>query len=405
MRGGWSRRRRAWTLAISVLLHGLVLLALLLVARRPEGDAGSEAPSYELLFDSPGAAAPGGQPDAAAPAGQPDASPMPTPISPAPPASAPAPPSPPSDDLPGALSPAPMAPPAPDAPVVPPAPPLPPTESPPVTAPQAEVQPVPPVPVPPAAVPPVPVPPQPTAAPRAETPPAPTPPAPPVDTTVAPEPTPLPAPSAPPQVNLTTPQEQPPSPPLVPDLVLPTPPPLPVPPVPAAPPRPLPPQRARTAPPQREAGTFANPMDLNFGPSTTRPPSARVTAPRGSVASRSLDLSPGAPKGPNHADAFFDARAARLGADWEGALMAYWLAHRYYPRQAAEDGADGTVDLELTVDATGRVERAEVKSRSGNTFLDMAAMGTWRNAKLPPLPPDLGEHYTFSITINYILLR
>lgn len=146
-------------------------------------------------------------------------------------------------------------------------------------------------------------------------------------------------------------------------------------------------------------------MDLSFGPSINRGPAARVGAPRGSVASRSLDLSPGAPRGPNRADAFFDARAARLGADWEEALKSYWLRHRYYPEQARDNGEDGSVDLELTVDSTGRVKAAVLKSRSGSQFIDMAAIGTWRNAQLPPLPPELAPSYTFSITINYILLR
>jgi TonB family protein len=378
---GWSRRRRAWTAAVSILLHVLALLALLLIAKRPEGTEGSQAPSYQLLFESPDANAP------PSPAGQPDASPAPEPQPAAPPSAPPPPPAPPTDALPGPESPAPMAPPAAEAPPQPPASPAPP-------APAAVPVPESAAPTPPPAV-------QPAAPAPAPTPPAPTPPAPPADTAVSPEPAPLPAPSSPPQVNLVSPQEQPPPPPPVPAFV----PPAPPPPLPAAPPRPPPPQRPRTAPPQQQAGTFANPMDLNFGPSTNRAPAARVIAPRGSVASRSLDLSPGAPKGPNHADAFFDARAARLGADWEGALMAYWLSHRYYPRQAAEDGADGTVDLELTVDATGRVEKADVKSHSGNQFLDMAAVGTWRNAKLPPLPPELGDRYTFTITINYVLIR
>ena len=146
-------------------------------------------------------------------------------------------------------------------------------------------------------------------------------------------------------------------------------------------------------------------MDLNFGPSTKRGAAARVGAAPGSVASRSFDLSPGAPKGPNRAEAFFDARAARLGADWEGALMAYWLKHRYYPQQAAEDGEDGQVALELTVNSSGRVESAVIKSRSGSQFIDMAAVGTWRGAQLPPLPPELAPSYKFTITIDYMLIR
>ena len=63
------------------------------------------------------------------------------------------------------------------------------------------------------------------------------------------------------------------------------------------------------------------------------------------------------------------------------------------------------MDIELTVDRTGRVTSAVLKSRSGSTWIDMAATGTWRNAQLQALPPELGDRYTFTITINYILIR
>ena len=129
-------------------------------------------------------------------------------------------------------------------------------------------------------------------------------------------------------------------------------------------------------------------------------------APRGSVASRSLDLSPGAPKpGPNRQEAFFDARAAKLGADWMEGVRAYWLRHRYYPQQAAQNGEDGTVDVELVVDRYGRVQSATVVQRSGSSFLDMAAVGTFRGGQLPPLPREVEAPYKVTLTINYLLLR
>ena len=146
-------------------------------------------------------------------------------------------------------------------------------------------------------------------------------------------------------------------------------------------------------------------MDLDFQPVRPRLAAPRTNAARGTVASRSLDLSPGTPKGPSRSDVFFDYRAAKLGADWRDGLMAYWLNHRYYPRQAAEAGDDGSADVELTVDSSGRVTAAVLKSHTGSPFLDMAAVGTWRGAKLSPLPPELAPSYTFTITINYILLR
>lgn len=381
---GLRRRRRAWTLAFSVVLHLLILAVLLTLARRPQGEEGSQAPSYQLMFENPNPTVPPGRPDAG-----PVVAPEQPPTPPAPPPPSPAPP--PVDALPGPESPPPVAAPVPEAP---------PTPAPPAAAPPAVEPPAPPV---PPTVEPVP-PPVPAPAPPVVQPPVVQPPVvqPPVDAPAAPEPTLSLQPATPPQVRLQTPDAPPAPARPAPDFVVPTPPqPL----APPTPPRPPPPPRPRTAPPQTQAGTFANPMDLNFGPSAARPPAARLNAPRGSVASRSLDLSPGAPKGPNRAEAFFDARAARLGVDWQGALMTYWLTHRYYPRQAADDGEDGSVDLELTVGASGKVENAVLKSKSGNQFIDMAALGTWRNAKLPPLPPELGERYTFTITINYILIR
>jgi len=144
-------------------------------------------------------------------------------------------------------------------------------------------------------------------------------------------------------------------------------------------------------------------MDLNFGPAAphTAPP------PRGSVASRAIDLSLGAPKpGPNRAEAFFDARAQNLGADWMQGVKSYWLRHRYFPRQAVEAGEDGTVVIEVTVNRYGKVEAVEVKSRSGSAWIDMAAVGTFRNAQLPPLPAEVAqERFTLTIPITYTLIR
>ena len=95
-------------------------------------------------------------------------------------------------------------------------------------------------------------------------------------------------------------------------------------------------------------------------------------------------------------------RLARLGAGLKDLLV----QHRYYPQQAAQAGEDGTVVIELTVARSGRVESVSVKSGSGSSWLDMAAVGTWRNAQLPPLPAEVaGDRLTFSIPINYLLYR
>ena len=343
-------------------LH-LAVLALFLVTRRPEPDQ-PMAPNYELMFDNGGSSKPSTSEQTAT-----DATPQSmaeNPMSAQPP-------------VPAAAAPVPV----PDLLPPEPAPPAPPS---------AEVDPQPPAPsqqamaLPDPAMPPTP----PDAVPQ----PDPVQPAP-----VQPGPAELPQPQAskvPPAVRLAQPDE-PPSITAMTQAPTFTAPPLPVPP-PPAPPRPRPP-----APPRPTLGTLAAPMDLNFGQASSRAPAP----PRGSVASRAIDFSLGAPKaGPNRSEAFFDIRAANIGADWAQGLMAYWMRHRYYPSQAAEAGEDGTVKVQLVVNRLGKVVSVEVLDRSGSPWLDMAAVGTWRNAQLAPLPAENSDPtITIPLTINYILIR
>lgn len=392
------RSRPRWTVAVSILLHGLALAALLLSWPRPQGD-GLPAPSYELMFDNAGAAATSPAP-AETPSPAPTASiqepvpPAPTPPAPESPALRPAP-----DALAGPPAPATIAPPTPDAPVAQPDP------APPGPVAMLEPQPQ----LPPPSTEPIPQPPQPAPpSPVTET--APTTPAPvpeaapPAAPPVVTEPAPSPAQASQMEVRLEPPA---PLPPLVfTPVPIPEPPPTPAP----APPRPqAKPTPPRTAPAQPPAtGSFANPMDLNFGPAAPRLAAPRLNAAPGSVASRSLDLSPGQIKAaPSRSgDPYFDIRAKNVSADWAAGLRAYWLSHRYYPRQAAEAGEDGAVDIEMTVNRNGRVEAVEVKGRSGSVWLDMAAVAIWRGVQLAPLPPEMeGATVKVPITIHYILIR
>ena len=352
-----GRRQRAF--AISLAVHGAIVLAILLSIRGQAGMSPAQ-PTFQFVFEDPQdePAPPGSNtPNPPAPeppgAGAPDTAPEPTPAPPPPPAPTIEP-----DTLIGPRSPTPESLPVPDAPPLPEAP--------------------------------IPAPPPPVAS------------APPEPSPITPEPAPAePAPL--PEVRLALPPNPAPPEPLVPELKLEPPPPLPpVPRVPPPRPRPTPP---RTAPPSG-LGSLSNPMDLNFGPAPSRLAAPRQGAPRGSVASRSLDLTPGTARASiSRSDAFFDARAAALGADWMAGVHQYWLTHRYYPRQALETGTDGTVAIDLTVNRYGRVIGVQVKDRSGSPFLDMAAVGTFRNAQLPPLPPEIGEQQTVTLTISYILLR
>lgn len=348
-------RRRHWWLAASVLAHAGVL-ALLLIQPPQDEQTGTE-PSYELVFQG------GNTPDRSTSEQQGPEQPTPQ--------------EPPSETAMLETAPAePLPlPPTPELSTAEPPPPAPLLPGPSVLQPPSALE------LAPEAAPSQPEPvPQPSK-------PAPSP----SDPELAPE-----APRPPPVVRLAEPDPLPPTPTpqsLVPDLAL-TVPPIPPPRVPTptrqVQPRPLPDRR------------FASPLDLNFGQSPNRAP-----PPRGSVASRAIDLSPGAPKtGPNRAEAFYDARAAKVGADWANGLAAYWRRHRFYPRQAAENGDDGTVQVELVVNRQGKVESVEISRRSGSPWLDMAALSTWRNAQLAPFPAEnMDPRVTLTLTINYILLR
>lgn len=346
--------RRRWAIVGSVLLH-LLALAALLVTRRPEPPM-PIAPSYDLLFENGGSSTPPTAPEPALDT----------------PSEAPA------ADLP----PTPEAePPAASVTPVPPLPELPAPELPtlelPATLPdlaEPEAEPLAPDPAPKPAEPPEPEP------------------------VPQPEPEPLPAPSPePPAVRLAEPEPM--APPLTPQSLAPDLPPLVLPPPlpPAPPPRPRQQAQQRPAP-----GAFPPPIDLNFGRTASRAPS-----PRAAGSSRAIDLSLGAPKvGPNKSEAFFDIRAANIGADWAQGVPMYWRQHRYYPQQAAQNGEDGTVEIQIVVNRLGRVESVEIQRRSGSPWLDMAAVGTWRNAQLAPLPAENTDRtITIQLTINYVLIR
>ena len=142
-------------------------------------------------------------------------------------------------------------------------------------------------------------------------------------------------------------------------------------------------------------------MTLGFGPARPRP------AARGSVASRAIDLSPPPERqGPSRSDPYALIRAANASADWNRGLLQFWLRHRYYPSQAAENGEQGSVTIQLTVNRSGKVEAVDVLSRSGSQWLDLAAVGTFRGAQLPPFTNEMRQdRLTFPIPITYYLVR
>ena len=168
-------------------------------------------------------------------------------------------------------------------------------------------------------------------------------------------------------------------------------------------PRPVQPRPVQPAAPQRPVlpGTqFAAPVELNFGPAASRP--GRL--PRG------FDLALGsyrpAQPAPSRRGSDTDIRAPDASPEWMSLLRAWWEQHKYYPRQAAENGEDGDVTVSFRVDRDGRVSGLQLVGRSGSTFLDMGAQATFRGQQLPRLPPDSPrDQIDVSVTIHYMLIR
>ncbi len=196
-------------------------------------------------------------------------------------------------------------------------------------------------------------------------------------------------------------------------------PPAPVPPAPAAEvpaprpppvamvmPRPAPPQRARPAqrPPMAQPRPQAFPTPMNFSFSRPVPqtsPAMRATSRTGPTV---LDFSLAPRRGATDNTPFSRVAGAHVGPDWRNELSAWVHAHAYYPQQAAMNDEDGDVTVQVVANPNGHVASVQMVSRSGSQWLDMALMGLFRDANLPPLH-DENEPITFNFTMHYILIR
>jgi protein TonB len=272
-------------------------------------------------------------------------------------------------------------------------------------------------PTPPAAAPAAPtpdVPPNPEATEPAPepTPPAPTPqpqPAPQV-APVPPVPAPVPAPPVP---TPAAPAPTSPAPPRVEPLLIAPPPPeaegepfrMPQPP-PPLPPLPQPP-RVRPAPrppaPAQPRSEFT-PMFRQW--SLGQPPGSQAerTSPGRGIDMRVSPVDP--TRGRGGTDQNIRVVAGRANRDWLEDLHAWVEAHKYYPRQAAENGEDGTSIVRVHVTRDGRVQSVELVDRSGSVLLDLALQSMFRRALLPAFPPSMADpDLTFDFEMHYILIR
>ena len=183
------------------------------------------------------------------------------------------------------------------------------------------------------------------------------------------------------------------------------PPPRPPPPLAMVIPRPVP-QAPRTAPPTTVAPSrppaFPAPMNFSFN---QPPPQARSPARTNpQAAPNALDFSLAPRQGATDNSPFSLVAGAHVGPDWRNELSAWVRSHAYYPEQAAMNEEDGDVTVQVVANPNGRVTSVEMKSRSGSQWLDLALLGLFRGANLPPLH-DETEPITFNFTMHYILIR
>jgi TonB family protein len=233
---------------------------------------------------------------------------------------------------------------------------------------------------------------------------------------------PAPPPEAPPAQKPAEPALEPPLPEPAPPVAQPPPPatfepsipppPPPSPPAPA-PPRPLPAPIPRASPPPQTRQQAAPRPPANgdfFTPPTLRPsqrPQGALSGPLGPSIGPVEKYTAAPPRrNPNDRNSEIQVNGAEVSSDYIADLIAWWVIHRRYPPQAIEQGEQGTVVIRFKVNRLGRTSGAEIISRSGSQWLDMQAIATFGNARLPPLPTNtVGNETTLTITINYQLIR
>ena len=94
-----------------------------------------------------------------------------------------------------------------------------------------------------------------------------------------------------------------------------------------------------------------------------------------------------------------------VGADWEAELSRWVNDHKYYPQAAAEQGQQGDVRIEFTVDREGNVTGLRLLDSSGSQFLDQAWLGLFAQNQMPPFPRgSKASHVTVDATMHFELV-
>lgn len=152
---------------------------------------------------------------------------------------------------------------------------------------------------------------------------------------------------------------------------------------------------------------FSNMANLDFSESTQkskRQESHHVT--RGSRSSIDLSTGPLVKNGKINVPYANKVSIRGVRSDYGAEIDAWIQRHMYYPMDAAKNGEEGSASVQVVLDRQGRVKSLNLTSSSGSDALDSAITAMFRNATLPPIPPDISkDNFVIDLTINYILIR
>jgi len=92
-----------------------------------------------------------------------------------------------------------------------------------------------------------------------------------------------------------------------------------------------------------------------------------------------------------------------VGPHWTNAFSAWLERHAYYPTDAGDFGEHGDVVVDFVVEADGAVRSLHLVTSSGEPLLDTATLSMFRDAALPPLPPQDGATLPIRFTTRYTI--
>ncbi len=178
---------------------------------------------------------------------------------------------------------------------------------------------------------------------------------------------------------------------------------------PEPPPQPTPQPEPETVLPPLHYGAALQPHNSNpfahivpFSLSQSRPTSPTALPP----GSRGLDLAAGPVVRDGRLMDSVQHVVGRHGyQDYDEEIRAFADAHKYYPREAAENGEQGAATLQITIARDGTVKHLVWVGHSGSALLDAAWYSVFADNKLPPMNDDMpGDEYTFTFTLDYYLM-